>query len=82
MSKNHVFLDSLQVQILEHTHHSLGPVKYYVFLDSLRPQIREHTHCSLGLAALYYTGIELEKMKQTQGEHTYREQRKQLQRTL
>ena len=62
MSKYHVFLDSLQAQIREHTHHSLGPAKYHVFLDSLRPQIREHTYRSLGPVALYYTGVELEKM--------------------
>ena len=61
MSKHHVFLDSLRAQIQEHTYHSSGPAKYHVFLDALRPQIREHTHRSLGLAALYYTGVELEK---------------------
>ena len=36
--------------------------KYHVSLDSLWPQIREHTHRSSGPAALYYTGVELEKM--------------------
>ena len=62
MLKYHVFLVSLRAQIREHTHHSLGLAKYHVFLDSLRPQIREHTHRSSGLAALYYNGVELEKM--------------------
>ena len=61
-SKYHVFLDSLQVQIREHIHHSSNPANYHVFLDSLWLQIREHTHRSLGLAALYYTAVELEKM--------------------
>ena len=43
--------------------HSLQFVsKYHVSLDSLWPQIREHTHCNLVIAALYYTGVELEKM--------------------
>ena len=60
--KNHVFLDSLWVQIREHTYHSSGPTKYHVFLDSFRPQIREHTQFSLGPVALYYTGVEFEKM--------------------
>ena len=59
--KYHVFLDSLRVQIREHTHHSSGLAKYHVFLNSLRPQIREHTHRNFGLAALYYTGVELKK---------------------
>ena len=61
MSKYHIFLDSLWAQIREHTHHSSGPANYHVFLDSVQPQIGEHTHRSLGLAALYYTGVELEK---------------------
>ena len=61
-SKYHVFLDSLRVHIWEHTYHSLSPTKYHVFLDSLWPQTREHTHCSFGPAALYYTGVELEKI--------------------
>ena len=62
MLKYHVFLNSLWPQIREHTHRSLGPAKYCVFLDSLRPQIWEHTHRNLGPVALYYTGVELEKM--------------------
>ena len=60
--KYHVFLDLLWPQIREHTHHSSGPAKYHVSLDSLRLQIREHTHRNLVMAALYYTGVELEKM--------------------
>ena len=35
--------------------------KYHVSLDSLRPQIQEHTHRNSVTAALYYTGVELEK---------------------
>ena len=62
MSKYHVFLDSLQAQIREHKHHSSGLAKYHVFLYSLQLQIQEHTHRSSGPAALYYTGVELEKM--------------------
>jgi len=54
--------------------HSLQFVsKYHVFLDSLRPQIREHKHRNSGPEALYYTGVELEKMQHTHREHTYRE---------
>ena len=36
--------------------------KSHVFLNSLRPQIWEHTHLNSVMAALYYTGVELEKM--------------------
>ena len=43
--------------------HSLQFVlKYHVLLYSLLVKIQEHTHRSLGLTALYYTGVELEKM--------------------
>ena len=43
--------------------HSLQfALKYHVSLDSLRPQIREHTYRNLVTAALYYAGVELEKM--------------------
>ena len=62
VSKYHVFLDSFQVQIWEHTHHSLGPAKYHVSLDSLWPYIGEHTHRNSGMVALYYTIVELEKI--------------------
>ena len=55
-------LEQLLPQIWKHTHHSSGLAKYHVFLDSLHPQNREHTHRSSGPAALYYTGVELEKM--------------------
>ena len=61
VSKYHVFLDSLRVQIGEHTHHSSGPAKYHVSLDSLWPQIRDQTYCNSVMAAIYYTGVELEK---------------------
>jgi len=36
--------------------------KYHVSLDSLRVQIRYHTYRNLVTVALYYAGIELEKM--------------------
>ena len=47
--------------------------KYHVSLDSLQPQIREQTHGNLVTAALYYTGVELEKIYETHREQTDRE---------
>ena len=72
VSKYHVSLDSLWLQIQEHTHHSSGPVKYHVSLDSLRPQIWEHTHCNLVKAAIYHARVELEKKCNKQTENRQR----------
>ena len=60
--KYHISLDSLQLQIQELIHHSLGPAKYHVSLDSLWLQIQEHTHRNLVTEALYYNGVDLENL--------------------
>ena len=44
------------------SHSLLFTSNYHVFLDLLWPQICNLKHRSSGLAALYYTGVELEKM--------------------
>ena len=43
-----------------------GPAKYHIILDSLWLQIREHTYRNSVMAALYYNGVEFEKMYHTE----------------
>ena len=42
MSKYHVFLNSLRVQILDHTHHSSGPAAIHYTAVGLEKKVTEN----------------------------------------